>query len=84
MLSASLQQIEAIPICSFSCLLGLKLIIGLGEGIPREVECGVASSLNMLGMIILGFRIFKMRLLVDGMVVIIVIEWIDFIGLSSS
>lgn len=72
-LSASLQQIEPIPVSSLSSLLRLQLIIRLGHRIPRKVESRIAASLHMLGMVILWLRIFKMRFLVDSMIVIIVI-----------
>lgn len=72
-LSARLQQIEPVPIRSLSSFLRLYLIIRFGQRIPREVERRIAASLDVFGMIILRLRIFEMRLLVDGMIVIIII-----------
>lgn len=83
MFGSSFKQVKPIPIGSLSSLLSFDLVISLGHGRACEVQSRVASSLHVFGVVILGFGILEMGLLVDGVVVVVVVEGMDLVGLAT-
>lgn len=83
MFRSSLEQVEPIPIGSLPSSFSFDLVVGLGHRGACEIQGGVASSLHVFGVVILGFGILEMGLLVDGVVVVVVVEGMDLIGLAT-
>ena len=82
MFRSSFEQIEPISVCRLPILFGLYDIIWFYKTISCKIESRRGSFGNMLGMIIFWFSILDMIFLIDSMVVIEVIERIEFIDLS--
>lgn len=82
MLYASLQGIEVFSIGFKSTFLGLKLIVGFGRWLSLEVEAAAGSFLYMFGMIVLGLCVLEVLIFVDGVVMVVIIECVDFVCFS--
>lgn len=76
-LSAGLEEVEAISVCSLASFFCFQLIVCFRKWISCEVEGWVATPLNVFRMIILWFCVFEVGLFIDGMVVIIVVKGVD-------
>lgn len=70
--------------CGTHDLLLLLLIILLGDSVRCEVESRVSSFWNVLRMVVFGSSVLSMVLFVKGLLIMVVVERINFVGLSGS
>ena len=81
MLDSCLEGIKVFTVGFLSSLFSFYLVVWLRYG-ALKIESAACSLLNVFRMIVLGVSVFDVSLLVDGVIVVVVIEGIDLVGIS--